>query len=349
MSSSEMGWDYLCVGKLDGEKFTAQPSDGDSNVYLSTKGKTSGTYYEFTIECDEGEHHIWFCYQKDTNGHKGEDRGFIGVPKSVVSILVVKQGSELPTEYNKYGGISAENGKTYDINFNNVTLPNGSIVTVYEDYTKTEKAINTEYVDLGLPSGLKWAKCNIGATSETEGGVFFQWGETSGISESLLGKYSDEKYTWTTYKYCNGSYDTLTKYCIDNEYGTVDDKSILDTEDDAARAIMGGDWRMPTSNEFQELIDNTTNVWIENYNGSGINGRKFTSKKNGNSIFIPASGYATGTTVYDRGIFGYYWSSSLFTLGRSEYGIGFDFSSGAVFSPGGGSRSVGRYVRGVRK
>ncbi len=354
MSNSEMNYDYLCVGKLDGEKFTSQPSDGNSNVYLSTKGKTSGTYYEFTIECDEGEHHIWFCYRKDGVGNKGEDRGFIGVPKAVISVLDVKQGPELPTEY-KSGGVSAEGGKTYDVNYKNVTLPNGSdILLSYKDYTKTEKSITYEYVDLGLPSGLKWAKCNIGASSETDYGVFFQWGETSGISESLLGKYSDEKYTWTTYKYCNGKYDTLTKYCIDNGYGTVDKKTILDTEDDAARAIMGGDWRMPTSNEFQELIDNTTNVWIENYKGSGINGRKFTSKKNGNSIFIPASGYAdgdtaVGTIVYERGFFGYYWSSSLFTSGRSDYSFVFDFSSGAVFSPGGGYRCHGICVRGVRK
>ena len=93
MSSSEMSYDYLCVGKLDGEKFTEQPSDGGSNVYLSTKGKTSGEYYEFTINCDEGEHHIWFCYRKDSSGNQGEDRGFIGVPKSLISILDVKQGS----------------------------------------------------------------------------------------------------------------------------------------------------------------------------------------------------------------------------------------------------------------
>ena len=132
MSSSEMGYDYLCVGKLDGEKFTSQPSDGGSNVYLSTYEKESGTYYEFTIECDEGEHHIWFCYRKDSSGDNGEDRGFIGVPKSVISVLDVKQGSELPTEY-KYGGVSAEVNKTYDININNVTLPNGNIVTVYEN------------------------------------------------------------------------------------------------------------------------------------------------------------------------------------------------------------------------
>ena len=312
MSSSEMCCDYLCVGILDGEKFTAQPSDGDDNVYLSTCEKTSETYYEFTIECDEGEHHIWFCYQKDSSVNNGEDRGFIGVPKYVLSVLDVKQGSELPTEY-KFGGISAEGGKIYDINFNNVTLPNGSnIVASYEDYTKTEKSITYEYVDLGLPSGTLWATCNIGATSETEGGVYFQWGETSGITGSLVGKYSDENYSLRSYTHCNGSYNTLKKYCTNSSDGTVDNKTVLDPEDDAATQIMGEGWRMPTKAEFYELIDNTTNKWFANYNSTGVSGRKFTGS-NGKSIFIPAAGDCSNGSVENVGGAGYVWSSSLYT------------------------------------
>ena len=319
MSISEMKWDYLCVGKLDGEKFTAQPSDGSSNVYLSTKGKTSGEYYEFTIECDEGEHHIWFCYRKDDSGNKGEDRGFIGVPKHVISVLDVKQGSELPMEY-KSGGVSAEGGKTYDINCKSVILPNGSyIVTSYEDYTKTEKAINTEYVDLGLKSGTLWAKCNIGASSETDYGIFFQWGETSGISGSLVGKYSNENYSWASYKYCNGTENTLTKYNNDSSYGAVDNKTTLESVDDAVRAHMGGDWRMPTQSEIQELLDNTDYEWIEDFKGTGVNGRKFSSKINGNSIFIPAAGYCRDGSVNAVGDYSCIWSSSLYSSYNAFY------------------------------
>ena len=310
MSSSEMNWDYLCVGKLDGEKFTSRPSDGDDNVYLSTYEKTSGTYYEFTIECDEGEHHIWFCYQKDSSEYEGEDRGFIGVPKSVVSVLDVKQGSELSME-REYGGISAENSKTYDIYVNNVTVPNGNIVTDSENVEKTEKAITYEYVDLGL--SVKWAKCNIGASSETDYGVCFQWGETSGISESLFGKYSDENYSWASYKHCNGSNRTLKKYNNDSSYGTVDNKTTLDPEDDAATQIMGSDWRMPTTNEIDELLHNTTKQWTQ---VKGVNGYKFTSNKEGyqdNSIFIPAAGICRDGLVENVGDIGYIWGSSLFT------------------------------------
>ena len=351
MSSSEICCDYLCVGKLDGEKFTAKPSDGNSNVYLSTKDKESGTYYEFTIECDKGEHHIWFCYRKDSSSNKGEDRGFIGVPKSVVSVLDIKQGSELPTEYNKYGGISAEGGKTYDIYVNNVTVPNGSIVTDYKNVEKTEKAINTEYVDLGLESGTLWAKCNIGASSETDYGIFFQWGETSGVSGSLVGKYSDKIFNWAHYKYCNGSETTMTKYCTNSSYGTVDNKTTLEPEDDTARAHMGDDWRMPTPSEIQELLNGTTNEWVEDYNSTGVNGRKFTSKTNGNSIFIPAAGYCDNSLVGSVGDYGCIWSSSLdLSLDPARYAFYLDsVCSEDPFVDNSERRCRGFSVRGVRK
>ena len=342
MSSSEMGCDYLCVGKLDGEKFTSQPSDGESNVYLSTKDKTSGTYYEFTIECDEGEHHIWFCYQKDSSSNEGEDRGFIGVPKSVVSVLDVKQGSELPMEY-KYGGISVEGGKTYDINYNSVTLPNGSIVADYKNVEKTEKTITYEYVDLGLPSGLKWAKCNIGASSETDYGVYFQWGDISGISGSLVAKYSDENYSWATDPFNNGSSDYNSTY-FNSVKGTVCPNDVLAKEYDAAAQIMGGDWRMPTKDELKELLDNTTNEWTQ---VDGVNGYKFTSKINGNSIFIPAAGYCSSGSVSSVGRNGHVWSSSLGTSSpRSAWYLSF-YSGGCDMNYD--DRCYGWSVRGVRK
>ena len=350
MSSSEIKYDYLCVGKLDGEKFTARPSDGGSNVYLSTKGKTSGTYYEFTIECDKGEHHIWFCYIKDSSSNKGEDRGFIGVPKSVViSVLDIKQGSELPMK-REYGGISAEGGKTYDIYVNNVTVPNGNIVTDYENVEKTEKAINTEYVDLGLKSGTLWAKCNIGAENETDYGVYFQWGDISGVSGSLVGKYSDKNYSWATYKYCNGSYNTLTKYNTSTSYGeNPDNITVLETVDDAATQIMGGDWRMPTSDEFYELLSGTTNEWVTNYNDTGVSGRKFTSKTDESKyIFIPAAGYCRNGSVDRVGSGGYVWSSSLSTSSPNN-AWSLYFYSGDCDMSSGINRSDGRSVRGVRK
>ena len=290
----------LFVLNMDSEKFT--PSTSEDDIYLSLFDETPGTYNEFTIECDKGEHHIWFCYIK-FEGATDEECGFIGVPKSVSPILDIKQGAELPMEY-KYGGVSAEGGKTYNISFNNVTLPNDNIVTVYEDFQKVEKTITYEYVDLGL--SVKWATCNIGATSTTEDGVLFQWGETSGVSETLVDKYSDENYSWESYTLCNGSGTTLTKYCSNSSYGTADNIETLESVDDAATQIMGNEWRMPTETECRELVNNTTKTWVENFNGSGVDGCQFTSKKDTSKyIFIPVTDkYA------DSNPFSQIWSSS---------------------------------------
>ena len=145
-----------------------------------------------------------------------------------------------------------------------------------------------EYVDLGLPSHLKWAKCNVGAEKETDYGDYFMWGSVT--------PYTDGELDWSTYKYCNGSYDTLTKYNTSTDYGkNPDDKTTLDSEDDAARVNMGGDWRMPTEAECEEIINNTDSEWIEDYNGTGVNGMKFTSKTDKSKyIFIPMAGYYDG-------------------------------------------------------
>ena len=166
-----------------------------------------------------------------------------------------------------------------------------------------------EYVDLGLPSGLKWATMNVGATHETDYGYYFQWGDVEDKSSSDC--------SWKTYKHCSdGIYKTFTKYCADSGYslfGTVDNKITLDPEDDVARVHMGGDWRMPTEAEVQELINNTDNEWAENFNGSGVNGRKFTSKTDKSKyIFIPAAGNCYGGSVYNVGYSGSVWSSSLY-------------------------------------
>ncbi len=154
------------------------------------------------------------------------------------------------------------------------------------------------WVDLGLPSGLKWARCNVGATTPEGYGSYFAWGETE----------PKDAYFWSTYIYCNGSETTLTKYNTYSNYGIVDNKTTLDLSDDAARANWGGKWRMPTITEQQELINNCTWTWTTQ---NGVEGYKVTSKKNGNSIFLPAAGYRGDTSVYHVGSYTYYWSSSL--------------------------------------
>ena len=194
------------------------------------------------------------------------------------------------------------------------------------------------YVDLGLPSGLKWAKCNIGAKKETDYGYYFQWSD-------IVDK-SNADCSWESYKYCNGSFDTLTKYNIFPLFGeNPDDKTKLDSEDDTATQIMGSDWRMPTQTEIQELLENTNSEWVEDYNGSGVNGRKFTSKNNGNSIFIPAAGICRDGSMDYVGSSGGIWSSSL----KDDYpnlAWYLHFNSGDCYIYG-SRRCIGRSVRGV--
>ena len=159
----------------------------------------------------------------------------------------------------------------------------------------TPVASQYEAVDLGL--SVKWATHNVGATKPEEYGGYYAWGETE----------EKENYSWGTYIWCNGSYNTMTKYCTSNSYGTVDNKTVLDPEDDVAHVKWGGDWRMPTKAEQDELRTNCTWEWTSL---NGVNGYKVTGP-NGNSIFLPAAGYRYGTDVYDRGTLGFYWSGSL--------------------------------------
>ena len=164
-------------------------------------------------------------------------------------------------------------------------------------------------IDLGLPSGTKWASCNVGATKPEEHGLYFAWGETQGYT----GDTSDGRsFNWGSYKWCNGSYDTMTKYCTNSSYGYngfTDDLTELLPEDDAATANWGSDWRMPTFDQIIELHDNCSSEWTQI---NGVNGRKFTGS-NGNSIFLPAAGYRLDASLYSEGSNGHYWSRSLGT------------------------------------
>ena len=152
-----------------------------------------------------------------------------------------------------------------------------------------------EAVDLGL--SVKWASWNVGATAPEEYGGYYAWGETEEKTE----------YSWSTYKWCNGSEYSLTKYCTDNYYGTIDNKSTLEPEDDVAHVKWGDSWRMPTFDEIMELLDECSWQWTA---VNGVNGQKVTGP-NGNSIFLPAAGYYASTMIYERGSEGLYNSSML--------------------------------------
>ena len=169
-----------------------------------------------------------------------------------------------------------------------------------------------EYVDLGL--SVKWATMNVGASSPEDHGDYFAWGETE----------PKEVYDWSTYKHCQGSETTLTKYNTNRFYGTVDNKAELDAIDDAAVVNWGGAWRMPTDAEMTELINNCTCTWTTQ---NGVRGYKVTSKSNGNSIFLPVTGFRNGSLLNNVGI-GYYYSSSLETdIPKGAWGVLFTSDS----------------------
>ncbi len=200
--------------------------------------------------------------------------------------------------------------------------------------TEAPAPVVAESVDLGLPSGLKWATFNVGATTPEGYGDYFAWGETepyynTPITDPITWKSGKESgYDWQSY--CGQSsfkewdpapYDATTK--------------ILTPEYDAATANWGSDWRMPTKAEQDELISNCDWTWTTDYNGTGVAGYIVQSKAagNNNSIFLPASGYRSDSSLLGVGSDGYYWSSSLYE-GNSNYayclyflsvGVGLDY------------------------
>ena len=185
-------------------------------------------------------------------------------------------------------------------------------------YEGTALATEHHYVDLGLPSGLKWATCNVGATAPEEYGDYFAWGETEPYyteghsQDSPCNNWKANKtgYNWASYKFGADYLGPFSKYVTNASYGTIDNKTVLDPEDDAAYVNWGGTWRMPTDAECLELRTECTWTWTSQ---SGVRGCLVTGP-NGNSIFLPASGMRSGTGFYQYDTcIGNYWSSSLKT------------------------------------
>ena len=226
------------------------------------------------------------------------------------------------------------NGKKFTKTVSGKNLKAGSASAFSANFT-TVVEDTRECVDMGLPSGTRWAKCNIGANEESEYGDLIAWGELDPKAE----------YSWASYLYCNGAQDELTKYNNSKVYGLVDNVLKLDAEDDAASVNWGPYWTMPTAAQFEELLSDsyTTSTWTT---VNGVSGRLFTSKANGNTVFFPATGYEDGGTVTHRGVRGHYWSrevnNSLPYYGKYFY---IDNSFKLVNSY---YRNIGQAVRAVR-
>lgn len=210
---------------------------------------------------------------------------------------------------------------------------------------------NNEYVDLGL--SVLWAKTNVGAETPDEYGDYYAWGETD----------TKDSYSWKTYSLCFGSKASISKYCDDAI-------KFLDLSDDAAHVNMGGEWRMPTYDEFRELSKECYWSWTDNYNGTGINGYiiyKVKQEKDkthtgqgiaplsgyslaDTHIFLPTAGVMVDGQLVRDGVEAHYWINSLYSTVKSSATI--DYATNIFWTTKGtdfgqGARYSGRTVRGV--
>ena len=184
-------------------------------------------------------------------------------------------------------------------------------------------------VDLGL--SVKWANANLGAVAPEGYGDYYAWGETD----------TKANYSWETYKWCEGSNTTLTKY------NSIDNKYILDASDDVVHVKLGGKWRMPTVSEVEELLTtrNNANYKWERKSINGHEGWLLTYTVNQNSIFFPAAGYRIGYDPKYVGTLGIYWTSSLESDPvTAAYTL---YSNASEVKRGNNSRYIGQPVRPV--
>ena len=199
-----------------------------------------------------------------------------------------------------------------------------------------------EWVDLGLPSGTLWATCNVGASSPEQYGNYYAWGETSTKSTFTYENYKFHEQTvinthqvWKT-----------TKYCLFSVNGSVvDNRTVLEATDDAATCNWGSEWQMPSMAQLQELY-NGSYTTVESTSQNGVRGKKITSKSNGKSIFLPSAGYKSSSNNYSVGLYGYYWSRTLYTNTNNDgNAYALDFEKGIRSF----SRTQGASVRPVVK
>ena len=230
---------------------------------------------------------------------------------------------------------------------------NGSIVSDSVSYTFTVTYNRNlmanftfmnagSYVDLGLPSGTLWAACNIGANTPAEYGDYFAWGETE----------PKNNYGCDNYQYCNGcEYNgdihliTITKYCNHSTFGYngfTDELTTLLPEDDAATALWGKEWRLPSKEDWEELLNNTTGIFTTLNGAHGI----LLTATNGACLFLPAAGFHSDYTVWYAGSCGSYWTSSLDEdAPDGAWGLSFTSDNGRM---GTSFRFCGRSMRAVR-
>lgn len=281
-----------------------------------------------------------------TSAKKGDVNGDGGVTMSDANMIV-----------NAF--LSGENLEGADLNGDgDVTMSDANqAVNIFLRGADTEEGMENghEYVDLGL--SVKWAKCNVGAQHPQDYGDYFAWGETEPKED-----YSSAAYKWKE----NG---LLTKYCVNSYSGTVDNRTTLELDDDAATANWQGAWRMPTLTELEELCDSCLWVWTSSYNDTDVKGyivfkakdkadrgkkvymnmawdtpTSATYSLSDNHIFLPAAGWYEGMRNEATGSNGCYLTA---TLSQNNDVCYLKFGSGYVYDDSYCNRYYGRTVRPV--
>ena len=238
-----------------------------------------------------------------------------------------------------------ETQAAYEAAESSLILPNVSLAvdnnTVHYN-PSTPPTPSHDFVEIG---GVKWATMNVGANSITDYGLYFQWGDTQGYTASQVGSGEGQKYFgWEDYKYATNVQSSSADM---TKYNYTDGKTVLDASDDAVIANWGGQWRMPTTAEFQALGNAVNTAWTASYQGSGVAGLVCTDKIDSSKVlFFPAAGRCLNGSVRNVGSNGFCWSSSL-DSGHVQYAYYLFFNSSNAGWGNYGSRYCGFHVRGV--
>ena len=267
----------------DGDSMFQSVTQDDNYVYFTL---ADGTVIKIAKGSSLSNDNYIFTITYNANGGTGTmavDTVYYGYSTEIKACTFTMNGSY----FMEWNTDSKGKGAPYQAGFK-ISLDRN--ITLYAIWSETPGYA----VDLGL--SVKWATCNVGATSPQDFGDFFAWGEIKPKST----------YTWNNYKW--GSSYNLTKYCYHSNWGRVDNIGILESVDDAATVEWGNEWRIPTSAEMQELINKCNWTWTTL---GGINGYEVTSKSNGNSIFLPAAGYYDQSSHTKSASEGNYWSANI--------------------------------------